>query len=119
MQKSISSQAKSLANKAGVKTCVRTYHGSLRVTFLSEPSDALVDQIKALSTSEAHGDIQNDTRYYTGMAVYVSFQYEISPISLMQYDALKNSYNEHGYHFRQAVISQLGYRGQAILDKGL
>lgn len=112
----IAKQIKAMATKAGVKTKVRT-QGNVYVTFLSEPSNELVDRIKALSTQEAHGDLMNDTRWYSGQAVHVSYQYAISAAAMAQFETIKNRYSDTGYHFQQAVKNEMGYRGQAILDQ--
>ena len=117
MTQSISKQAKALANRAGVKTSVRSYGNSVRVVFMSEPTQALVDAMDALSTSEAHGDLMNDTRYYTGVSIHFSFNYEIPAETMAQVEAIRAQYAQAGYHFEQAVKAQLGARGQAVLDK--
>lgn len=115
-QISISKQAKKLANLVGVKTRIKT-SGSVYVTFLSEPTNELVSTILALSTSVAHGDLMDDTRWYSGQAVYIRYQYEIPAETMAQFNAIKSQYGDLGYHFEQAIKNEMGFRGQAVLDQ--
>ena len=116
MEKTIGQVAKALATKAGVKTKVKTQNRFIYVTFLSEPTNELVEQIRSLETVEAHGDSQNDTRWYSGQSIQFRFEYIIPQPTVSQFDAIKASFSKTDIHFHRAVRAQMGARGRACLD---
>jgi hypothetical protein len=107
---------KALCKQYGVKNSVRKYSGSIYVTFLSCPNDDLIKAIKALETVEAHGDLMDDTRWYSGTAIHLRYRFEPSPADVGIFEAIKESYAEHSYHFKKAVVEKMGPAGQNILD---
>lgn len=113
---SMTKQIKALCKKYGVKNSVRSSSGAVYVTFKSCPPLELVQAIEALSTLVAHGDLMNDTRYYTGTSIHVRYNFEPSPADLGAFEAIKDSYAEHSYWFQKAVVEKMGPAGQNILD---
>lgn len=84
--------------------------------FLSEPPQSLLDAIRALDTTEAHGDLLDDTRWYSGTSISIRYAYEPSAAHWAQFRALMSQYADHGHHFEQAVKLAMGPNGQNILD---
>ncbi len=109
-------QIKALCKKYGVKNSVKTSGSIVYVTFKSCPPSELVAAIEALSTLEAHGDLMNDTRWYTGTSIHLRYKFEPSPADLGTFEAIKESYAEHSYHFQKAVVEKMGPAGRNILD---
>lgn len=106
----ISLAARALAKAEGVKIKTSKYYRTTTVTFLTQPSLELIEKIKALSTCEAHGDIMDDTRWYSGHSVQVRFEYEVSPEVKAEADKLhqeiaawNDSHHIKYYHFDKAM----------------
>jgi hypothetical protein len=100
----------------------------MTVTFKTVPSNQLVDKIKALETSEAHGDIMNDTRYYTGTSIQFSYDFTVSDDDLNMARKIKNQWGDLSskpwsdlrsiyWHIEKEIKETLGVVGKAIMQK--
>lgn len=118
----LSNQIKKLSKAFGKVDCrVKTYGKTCTVTFLSRPSSELLEEIKKLDTCEAHGDIMDDTRWYSGTRIQFKYDFPVSETDQEKFEAFKKQVNVRDfkdvYHFKKNVLEHFGaILGQRFLD---
>lgn len=114
----MSNQIKALCRAANVKATSKKYGSTVTVTFLSPAPNSLIEAIRALETVKAHGDLIDDTRWYSGISIQFRYNWEPSVDEIAQFEAIKTEYADHGYWFKKAVTDRMGIAaGYNILDK--
>lgn len=114
-QAELSRQVKKFFTQNGVKTRVKSHYSSIYVTILSSCSDTLLDEAKAMETVEAHGDCQNDTRYYTGVSIHYRYELDLSPEQIetaryldYQYSGPSWDGNSRRHHLHKTLCEKIG-----------
>lgn len=119
----LSNQIKKLAKAFGKVDCkVKTYGKTCTVTFLSRPSSELIAEIKKLDTCEAHGDIMDDTRWFSGIAIQFRYDFPTSEVDQQLFEEIKAEVDPKDfkavYHFKKKVLNLFGdILGQRFLDQ--
>lgn len=122
--KTLANQIKALARAYGKVSCrVSTYGKTCTVTFTSRPSEELVTEIRKLDTCEAHGDMMDDTRWYSGVRIQFKYAFPVQDHEESRFKELRALVDvkdfKEVYHFKQRVLSELGpFVGQCLLDRG-
>ena len=80
----LSREIKKLLNSLNAKSTVKTHGSYIYVHIFSPVSDEVINQIKSMSTQEAHGSMYDDTRYFTGQGIQVSCKWEPSQEEINQ-----------------------------------
>lgn len=120
--KTLSNQIKKLAKAFGKVDCrVKTYGKTCTVSFLSRPSQELIEEIKKLDTCEAHGDLMDDTRWYSGTRIQFRYDFPVSEVDQEKFEAMKAAVNvrdfKEVYHFKNLTKETFGdILGQRFLD---
>lgn len=119
----LSNQIKKLAKAFGKVDCrVKTYGKTCTVTFLSRPSIELVEEIRKLDTCEAHGDLIDDTRWFSGISIQFRYDFPTPEIEQQMFEEMKAEVDVKDfkavYHFKQRTLKLFGpILGQRFLDK--
>lgn len=130
MTKELTKLIKQACKESGINTRIRTERSITTVTFLSPPSDELLDRIKAMETVEAHGDIIDDTRWYSGQSISFRYDFELPDGAedsareimsqwLIQWSRDKSHHDRMStvYHIENSLRERLGRAvAQAYLD---
>jgi len=116
-------EIKKILKEAGVKNSVRN-NGNISVTIKSLVSDDVLEKIEAFSTLEAHGDLIDDTRFYTGSGIRISFDFEPTQEQINQAIKIKESFvapgessfdrNSVNYHIKKTMAEKMG---RALTDR--
>lgn len=125
--KPLTTQIKNALLSMGVANKVSTYGSTITVTALSPMTLAMVETIRAMETVKAHGDIMDDTRWYTGKSI--QFRYEWEPTEEEQgtadvllacwSDDSKTDRQSFAYHFTRQCIAELGPIGERLASERL
>lgn len=115
----LSKQIKKELNKNKVKNSVRTHGGTITVELKSSINSDLLNLIKSMETTEAHGCAYADTRYFTGQSI--QFRYEFEATKEEKAKALKimdkyshweketpQGFNSWNYHAKNELRAELG-----------
>lgn len=123
--KNPSREIKKYLNQNNIKNKVSTHHGTITVTILSNCSAEILDNVKNMNTLTAHGDLMDDTRYYTGHSVQFDYKFELSEDQEKQGQEIINNWSEDtqndrrlfDYHIREDLRNQMGAAGVLVADK--
>jgi hypothetical protein len=127
----LSQSIKRVAKAHGVKVLTKKHGSIIRVTVLTRCLDSALDAIQALETVEAHGDMMNDTRWYSGISI--TFRFEVPLIDSdhslvseilrswdgqIKRDLTNTDKVSTEYHIRNEILKRLGRAvGASYLDK--
>lgn len=84
----LTSKLKAVARSYGVPCNVRSNRGITTVTVKAPCPDAMLDEMKALETNKAHGDIMDDTRWYSGQMVTFRFDFALPDGALEKVESI-------------------------------
>jgi len=119
-------QIKKLLKTENVKNSVRTYGRTIYVTIKSACSNELMEKIRSLDSTEAHGCTYDDTRYYTGTAIAFRFEAPVEETHVQAIEQIISSWatpskDDHqgmrsiAWHIEKQVRA-LGFVGLNFLD---
>lgn len=125
MKNTISQKIKSVLKKVNVSNKVSTYGKTITVKFLSPVSKEIVAMIKEMETIESHGDIMDDTRYYTGLSIQFDFAWEATKEEQEKAVEIFNSWSDESKedkrnflgHFQRHLEKELGFIGLVLAPK--
>lgn len=116
--KYLAKEVKAILTANGIKSSVRSEYRQVYITYLSEVSGAIHEEIKAMETLEAHGDSMNDTRYYTGTSFNFQYEFPANEAAVNKANEiiknwggveLINSDHSKGYHANKDILEAVGY----------
>lgn len=81
-------QLKAVAKSYDVPCSVRSSRGITKVTVKAPCPDSMLEEMKALETSQVHGDIMDDTRWYSGIMVTFRYEFDLPDGAAEKVDAI-------------------------------
>ena len=114
-----SRKIKKFLNDNNVKNKVSTHSGTITVQILSNCSSEIIETAREMNNVVAHGDLMDDTRYYTGFSVQFDYRVEPTDEDVKKAKEIVNNWSEDtvkdhngfNYHIRKQLINELGAVG--------
>lgn len=116
--KYLAKEIKTILTKKGIKASVRSEYRHVYITYKSEVTNAIHEEIKAMETLCAHGDLMNDTRYYTGISLTFKYDFPVNESVVDKANEiiknwggleLINADHSKGYHVNKDILEAVGY----------
>lgn len=122
MRNNLSAGIKKILRANKVENKVSTYGSTITVKCLSRISQDVCDQIKSMETADAHGDIMDDTRYYTGLSIQFDYSWELTDKEKSLAKEAVDSWSDNSkvnrvdfsYHIKKQLNEKYGPTGKIM-----